>query len=296
MGLYDRDYSRDDEDWGYSEYGSRPRSVQSMTVALIVVNVVVYLADQIFSPDHRLMYSLALAPESVGRPWMWWQFLTAAFAHSPNGLGHLFWNMFALFIFGRDVEGRLGRHEFLRFYLLSALTGNVIFAILRYAFADLTVLGPLLGASGAVTAVTILYICYFPRNTLLLFFVLPVPAWIVGVLVIVGDMLGAMSTPPPGVPRVAHDVHLAGAAFAFLYWKLNWRLGTIMPTEWLGNLKKWLTRPRLKIHDPEPTYENLDAEADRVLEKVHREGEASLTPPERRVLEDYSRRMRQKLR
>jgi hypothetical protein len=69
-----------------------------------------------------------------------------------------------------------------------------------------------------------------------------------------------------------------------------------MPLAWLGSVKKFFRRPKLKIHAPEPTYDNLDAEADRVLEKLHQEGEASLTPRERRVLEDYSRRMRQKLR
>jgi hypothetical protein len=50
------------------------------------------------------------------------------------------------------------------------------------------------------------------------------------------------------------------------------------------------------VHDPEAYYEDLDAEADQLLEKVAREGEGSLSARERRVLEAYSRRMRQKLR
>ena len=56
--------------------------------------------------------------------------------------------------------------------------------------------------------------------------------------------------------------------------------------------------PQLKVHDPEveERYREMDDEADRLLDKVHREGEASLSEKERRLLEDYSRRMRQKHR
>jgi hypothetical protein len=55
-------------------------------------------------------------------------------------------------------------------------------------------------------------------------------------------------------------------------------------------------RPPLKVHDPERFYQDRDAEADRALEKLHTQGEASLTAKERQILEDYSRRMRQKHR
>lgn len=293
MGLYDREYTREDDDWGYSSYGDRPRAVQSMTVALIVINVGVYLLDALSSNDHALMRWLALDAGSLAKPWMWWQFLTAAFAHSTSGINHILGNMFALFIFGRDVEGRLGKMEFLRFYLLAAILGNVVWGVLRFLMGTD---GILAGASGAVTAVMVLYVCYFPRATLLLFMVWPVPAWAAVALFLGLDILGAFAPATPGMPQVAHDVHLAGAAFAFGYWKLHWNLGYVMPTEWLGGIKRWLTRPRLKIHDPEPTYDNLDAEADRVLAKLGEQGDASLTPAERRVLEAYSRRMRQKLR
>lgn len=293
MGLYDRDYSREEDDWGYSEYGSRPRAVQSMTVALIIVNVAVYLLDALSSNDHSLMNAIALQHDALVKPWLWWQFLTAAFAHSTLGVNHLLGNMLGLYIFGRDVEGKLGKTEFLRFYLLAAVLANLVWGVVHYLFSPA---GTLAGASGAVTAVMVVYVCFFPRNTLLLFMVWPVPAWAAVALFLGFDILGAFRPQPLNAPQVAHDVHLAGAAFAFAYWKLHWSLGTVMPTKWIGNIKRWLNRPRLKIHDPEPTYENLDAEADRVLAKLSEHGDASLTPAERRVLEDYSRRMRQKLR
>ena len=290
MGLYDREYSRDEDDWSPSHYGSRPQAIQTMTVALIIINVAVYILDALGGNEHVLMRSIQLQPDAIVKPWLWWQFLTAAFAHDYRAVGHILGNMLGLFFFGRDVEARLGRFEFLRFYLVSAVAANVVWGLLQLALPSA---GPLMGASGAVTAVLILYICYYPRATILLFMVLPVPGWLAAVFFVGQDLLGAISR---GGSNVAYTVHLAGAAFAFGYWKLHWNLGHVMPTQWLASVKRWWNRPRLKIHAPEATYENQDAEADRVLAKLAEQGDASLTPAERRVLEDYSRRMRQKLR
>jgi membrane associated rhomboid family serine protease len=296
MGLYDRDYTREDDDWRSGQPGRGAPLVQSMTIALIVINAAVFLVDQLFGDEHKLMLALSVKPDTIVQPWLWWQFLTAAFAHDWHGINHIFGNMLGLFFFGKAVEAKIGRGEFLRFYLLVAVLANVVAVSWRYLLVPENQWGPLLGASGAVTAVIIAFICYFPRATVLLFFVLPMPAWALGIFLIGGDVLGSLRTPVPGEPRTAHDVHLVGAAFAAAYWYFHWHLSTIMPTAWLGNVKGWLRKPKLKIHDPEPTYENLDAEADRVLAKINEHGEASLTPAERRVLEDYSRRMRQKLR
>ena len=85
------------------------------------------------------------------------------------------------------------------------------------------------------------------------------------------------------------------------YWKLGLNFGRLPGMAQLGRLfrgpQKWLRpRPELRVHDPERYYEDLDQQADRLLQKVNRDGLASLTPKERKILEDYSRRTRQKLR
>jgi hypothetical protein len=128
-------------------------------------------------------------------------------------------------------------------------------------------------------------------------FVLPVPAWVVGVLIIGGNLMQmASSSSDVGPQTVAFDVHLAGAAFAILYFRLGWNLGTFLPD--LAGLrpswKPFRERPQLRVLDPDLDENDLDEEGDRLLIKVHREGEASLTAKERRILEEYSRRMRQK--
>jgi hypothetical protein len=125
-------------------------------------------------------------------------------------------------------------------------------------------------------------------------FVLPVPAWVVGVLMIGGDVLLLLGM--ASHRYVAFDVHLVGAAFAIAYFRFGWNLGRFLPD--LGFLRSGLARlkprPRLKIHDPDEGLQESDEEGDRILEKVSREGLGSLTRKERRILEEYSRRMRHK--
>ena len=141
----------------------------------------------------------------------------------------------------------------------------------------------MLGASGAVVAVIILYALYFPKRRLLMMFVVPMPAWGVALVVILIAVVGAEQ-------HVAHDVHLAGAALAAVYFYSGARL-----TGWGGRRRHKLrvvsgdSDSHSHSHDPD---EDLEAEGDRLLEKVHREGEASLTAKERKTLERYSRYMR----
>jgi hypothetical protein len=152
-----------------------------------------------------------------------------------------------------------------------------------------------IGASGAIAGVVVLYALNFPRRTLLLFFVIPVPAWLCGVLIVGWDMLGA--TGRAGASNVAYSMHLAGAAFAFVYFQRRWNLTRL--TDRFINVRwpSFRPRPRLHIHKPEePPPSDLSAEVDRILEKIYREGEASLTAKERKTLEAASREYQQRVK
>ena len=135
-----------------------------------------------------------------------------------------------------------------------------------------------------------LFIFLYPKQTLLLMMVLPVPAWLVGVLLVVTNLLQVNMTGVAGA-NVAYDIHLVGAALGAVYYKLGWKFSRWWPRQLGGAAKLVRRRPKLKLHVPED-----DREADRLLDKVHREGESSLTARERKILESYSRRMRDKHR
>jgi len=127
VGIYDRDYYRQERP-GVSTYA--PRSV---VTALIVVNVVVWIADAFSSPTalggRWLSDHLAVHNDTLIHPWLWWQFLTAGFTHSPVEFQHILGNMLVLFFLGRDVEDRYGSKEFLRIYLAMVVFASVVWSV-----------------------------------------------------------------------------------------------------------------------------------------------------------------------
>jgi membrane associated rhomboid family serine protease len=301
MGFQDRDYYRE---------SSQSAFVTSMVVKLIILNGVVFLAEILFDQyrdaagRNYLASLLGVHADTIVRPAYWWQFLTAGFVHDLRNLNHILFNMLGLYCFGMPLEDRYGRKEFLRFYLIATVLGFIVWSFTHYQYAMRSAppaeaaeaAQRLLcyGASGGVTAATLLFCLLYPRATILAAFLFPIPAWIVGTIIIVSNLFGTSA-------GIAYDVHLVGAGFAIAYWYFGWNFGRMPGAYELKRLfsapKKWFKpRPPLKVHDPEHYYEDLDAQADRLLDKVAKDGLASLTNQERRLLEDYSRRTRQKLR
>lgn len=319
MGLYDRDYYRDRGGGGGGRgfdlggFGGR-----SMTINLILINVAVYAVDIVWMlfTDHAWFNEfLALkiwraGPDPIPSPefWQWqfpfnvWQVLTAGFAHSPTSIWHLLGNMLVLFFFGQSIEEVYGRKEFLRLYLTLVVLGNAM----AYALHMIPGLYPnpyvvVLGASGAVVGIVILFALHFPNRMIYIYFLFPVPAWLVGIFYVTMDLLGFLG----GKGAIAYEVHLTGAAFAYLYYYYGWNIGSMLPDwQWPGRFWQSLTRPKLKVHSPPPREQreekkkeekdSLELEVDRILSKISREGESSLTDAERNTLEEASRRARSK--
>lgn len=137
-----------------------------------------------------------------------WQPITYQFVHDPGTIWHILGNMVFLWTFGSAVESRMGRPGFLAFYL----AGGAVAGLLQIA----TSAGPVIGASGSVSAVTGAFIALFPRArvaVLFLFSVMPVPAMLLVALYFAADLLGAFGA---GRGGVGHMAHLGGTAFGLL--------------------------------------------------------------------------------
>ena len=283
MGIYDRDYYQRDEG-GFSF-----RAPQSVVGKLVLVTFAVWVADALlFSDSHQLGDLLAAKPDSLWKPWLWWQFITYGFMHSVRP-EHIILNMLTLWIFGTEVEPALGRNEFLRLYLVLLAVGGVAWAAIA-AISGEPARMALEGASAAVVGVVVLFILQNPHRTILFMFVIPMPAWLLGVLLVGGDVYGAMARNP--ADHVAYVAHLAGAGFAFLYYRLHWNFSRLVAApQWVSSWR----RPRLRIHVPVDEAEtevadaDLSRQVDEILEKIHSQGESSLTRKERRILEAASR-------
>lgn len=309
MGLYDRDYGRDDQN-SYQTSWDRVQKPRSMTVTLIIINVVIFLISMLFfdngsngSESFNILRFFGFVPMTLLEPWMWWQFLTYGFFHDLNVIWHIVFNMAMLYVFGRMVEARMGGAEFLRFYLVSIIVGGFIGAVTGLAThgipaaAEASKAIPTIGASGGVLALIVMFACYFPQQELFLWGIFKMKAWVLAALCVGMDLVGSLYTLSGGETSTAFTVHLAGAGFALAYhyghWNFRWLSFTTAP-DIRGKMIQRSRRMKLKLHDPDKKLRKEADEADRLLAKIHQHGEESLTSTERKLLERYSRRQREK--
>ena len=302
MGIYDRDYYRRD---GSKFFGSLATGGR-FTYALIGLNVVCFLFQLMTQagPEQPFTRALDLNVDAV-RDGQVWRLLTYAFLHDPHSIMHILFNMLMLFWFGRQVEDRLGGREYLRVYLLAAFASGV-------AFVAATLLGlhhgPAIGASGAVTATLVLAAFYNPRQVIYLFFILPVPIWAFVVFSVAMDAFNLAGRKE----EIATSAHLGGAAFAFCYYKLQWNVGGWL--DWLPTWKRPQTQARLRLYseeEHEPLHarvaaprpvaparggddEQLEAQADLILEKIARVGMQGITESEKALLVRASEMMKRR--
>jgi membrane associated rhomboid family serine protease len=176
------------------------------TLYLIGINVVVFIITSVIWPNG--VYYLSMIPNFVLHGYVY-QVFTYMFVHS--GFSHLLFNMLSLFIFGRALEKRLGTREFLLFYLLvGTLSG--IFSFFSYLIAGENAI--LLGASGAVYGVLLMFAVFFPFAKIYIFGLLPIRA---PFLIVIFFIIEAFSQASGLNSGVAHLTHLAGLLFAYLY-------------------------------------------------------------------------------
>lgn len=266
-----------------------------MITTVIIINVAIFLANFVFGTytEDPINEYLWLRPTNLFQPIEWYRFLANGFAHSKD-VTHILFNMLALYLLGQAVEARYGRGEFIRFYLITIIICSIGWAVKYqlYSAGNLESRA-LLGASGGVTAVTMLFVFNFPNATLMAFGVLPIKSWVYGVFVVLMNLFGTSQYSVGDKVQVAYDVHLIGAAFAAIYFYGGLNFGSIGS---LGNKLAGLfsRKPKLKIHDPKRNAipDKMQEEADRILEKLHREGQDSLSSKERKTLEEYSRAVR----
>ena len=292
MGFSDRRYSYDDRGPFMAEW--------TAVLTIIVATVAIWVANLVAAGRLPINDVLALRGDLPQHLLDVWQLLTYGFVHDETNPWHLLFNMMAVYFFGREVEALLGRNEFFRFYLTAIVLAGIAWVasvqIGQPAFAPQTFL---VGASGAVMAILAMFIWHFPRQTVYIYGVLPVPAWALGVLFVVIDLQGAASQQG----NVAHVAHLAGAAFGLLYAWRGWSLSGL--SDLSTELRRRWRGMRVVRHDDvaqtprqreRADDEALQAEVDRVLEKISRSGEASLTPQERATLTRASERFKQRSR
>src|SRR5579863_3985791 len=183
------------------------------TRALILINVAVFLLQQLAGDVITQLF--ALWPLGGGfRPW---QLITYAFLH--GGVLHIFFNMFALYMFGSALESYWGGRRLVLFYLVCVLTAALTQLAVQYpSGAEEEVIG----ASGGVFGVLLAFAWYFPRQRIFVIPIpIPIPAWLFVTAYGLLELFFGVSGIEPGVAHFAHLGGLAGGALCILYWRMR---------------------------------------------------------------------------
>ncbi|MEW4487917.1 rhomboid family intramembrane serine protease [Thalassoglobus sp. JC818] len=339
MGVENRDYMRDETSYQFG--GSSHPWMQNIVKTLIIVNVIVFIGQLVIkSPmsfdefKTRFEMNAPIVPQNANleevykqlreqnrlpdtpvlNRWMTlettkvlqgqiWRLTTYDFLHSTETIWHIVFNMWLLYLAGRQVSYKYGQYEFLWFYLAAGVFSAVFYIIWGLINGENVAA---VGASGAVSAVLVLYAMNWPHHRWYIYGLIPVPVILLVIISAGMDFLPMIRQFTGGnrVDHIAHSAHIGGMLFGFLYYRRGWQISSMLPKGFSFNkLSRRVRGPKLKVHRPSPQEENSSSmrtqipsdiadRVDQILQKISESGEASLTAEEREFLAESSRRYR----
>jgi len=196
-------------------------SLPPATRTLILINVAVFLLQQVPGVGQTINGLFALWPLGSGlfHPW---QLITYGFLH--GGVAHIFFNMFALYMFGGALERLWGGRRLVLFYLVCVLTAGLTQVAVQYPTGATE---EVIGASGGVFGILLAFAWYFPRQRIILLIPpIPMPAWLFVTLYGGLELLFGVTGTQPGVAHFAHLGGMLGGALCILYWRARQRFST----------------------------------------------------------------------
>jgi membrane associated rhomboid family serine protease len=146
-----------------------------------------------------------------------WQIVSYAFLHSTQNYMHLLVNMWGLWMFGEAVEYLVGPRRLLALYFAAVVTAALTQLVVPAIFGEPP--APTIGASGGVFGVMLAFGMLFPRAKILLFFILPMPAYVFVPLAALLELLLGVTGAQTGVAHFAHLGGLIGAGLVVLQWR-----------------------------------------------------------------------------
>ncbi len=270
--------------------------------SLLISNVVVYflanfldnftIGDFLFSDFLRkFLFLYPFETKDFGI----WQVFTYMFMH--GGIWHLLFNMFALWMFGSELENLMGSSKFLFYYTICGVGAGIANLFIAPIFASV---GPTVGASGAIYGVLVAFGLLFPDRIVFMYFI-PLPAKIfVGIYMAIELYSGITGTND----GIAHFAHLGGAAvgFIFLIFDKESSSGQNLFQYIFGNVKRKKhdngfsytieNETSHRRYDDDYKYRANQEVINKILDKISKTGYSSLTEEEKKVLYEESKKIR----
>lgn len=279
---------------------------------LLIINGAIFLIQVMMQnirfegipAEEILIRWFALMP--LGHGFEIWQLLSYQFLH--GGFSHILFNMFALWMFGMEIENEWGSKKFLIYYLLCGVGAGIFHLFLSPILG--TGLAPTIGASGAIFGVMIAFALMFPDRYIFLYLFIPIKAKYLIVFLIVLEFLMVDSASS----GVAHLAHLGGAIVGFIYimfdnsivisLKTFLRSGSRKSTfgsspttsnqSWTSNFRR-KEEPKVEeaeYYDIKDDFSNItQSDIDKILDKISQSGYQNLTEKEKKILFEASKRM-----
>lgn len=301
-------------------------NIPATTKNLLIVNFLAFIATWIFESRGIDLTSMLGLHFFMAKDFHLYQLITYMFLH--GGFTHIFFNMFALWMFGAVIERVWGPKKFLFYYISCGIGAGLVQELAQYinymaeglaayenvnlggtvmATADYLNIWTTIGASGAVYAILLAFGMTFPNERL---FIIPFPFPIKAKWLVVGyiaiELFSALSGPGDGV---AHTAHLGGMLFGFImirYWRKHPSngsgFGRSRGQEFFDNMKRRFderqqcanSNRRRWADEPDEPQEPPkkpranQAEIDAILDKIRKSGYDSLTKEEKKKLFDQS--------
>lgn len=301
-------------------------NIPSITKNLLIINVLAFFATWVFEKQGLDLTATFGLHFFMAKDFSFYQLVTYLFMH--GSFMHLFFNMFAVWMFGTVMERVWGPKRFLIYYLVCGIGAGIIQEGVQYinyvnenlAAYDFVMtssgritteaylnLWTTVGASGAVYAILLAFGMTFPNERM---FIIPFPfpikaKWLIGGYIVI-EVWSALNTPGDGI---AHMAHLGGMLFGFLlirYWRkhpnieqrFNGQNGFFQQMKKQYENKRRNTfhyqpsteTPRWEEHKEKEEDSARQAEIDAILDKIRKSGYDSLTKEEKKKLFEQSNR------
>lgn len=247
-----------------------PGRISPVIKYLLIVNGVIFLIQMLSSIHLAGFFGLTPAKFFSEFPNYLFQPFTYMFLHAT--FFHILFNMFALWMFGTEIELAWGSRSFLKYYLYCGLGGALFSLVFNPGLAY-----PIVGASGAIFGILVAYWLMFPNRYLLFFFLFPMQVrWAIPLFAVLTFLASG--------PHVAHLAHLGGALVGLVYIKMDWRLHRF--PRWIKSVR--LNRKTAKLEKNRQKADEIMKRVDRILDKINEVGIENISKEDRKFLEDAS--------
>ncbi len=244
---------------------------------LIIINIAVFLLVELSGLKYSYFFQqFGLVPQKVLAQPAFWQPFTYLFLH--GGFIHILFNMFVLWMFGKDLERVWGKNEFYKYYFISGVGAGLVTILFSM---NSTI--PIVGASGAIYGLLLAYGLMYPNRLVYLYGVFPIKVkFMVGALALIA-FFASLS---PEQSTISHLTHLSGMAIGFLYL----RSGTLKKRLRLIHLEQEIKKEQSKTNKGRNEDIDFRKKVDTVLEKLNETNWEDLTQEEQHILHEASQR------